>query len=191
MPAIGNAFLLKTNACSSGLLGCPLSSNRALHQGIFQRFRSQGSTSHLLKGALWGMGPGVHSSESDFAAHQSLSIPVSTGKNEMPRAPCKAWPSTLRGLSIFYLTPSQLRRNSCPPLHPLLSTGLHEPIKPLTLGVGCARLTRVCRSGVADTAASSKPCGSSCVTAVKKAGAGSAAEGKCAAAPFSSLCPRK
>lgn len=31
------------------------------------------------------------------------------------------------------------------------------PAKLLTLGVGCARLTRVCRSGVADTAANSRP----------------------------------
>lgn len=61
----------------------------------------------------------------------------------------------------------------------------------LTFGVGCARPTRVCLSGVPATAASSRPWGSSWDTAVKKAGAGRVAAGKCGAPPLSSLCPRK
>lgn len=61
----------------------------------------------------------------------------------------------------------------------------------LTFGVGCARPTRACLSGVPATAASSRPWGSSWETAVKKAGAGRAVAGKCGAPLLSSLCPRK
>lgn len=137
--------------------------------------------------------PGVHirsNSESDCTAHSSVSNPGPTEKSKKAQSPLQGSASILRGRPIIGLpVPTPVQQEEVPCLLPPRFPGL--PARPLTLGVGWARLTRACRSGVADTVASSRPCGSSCVTVVKKAGAGSAAEGKCAAAPFSSLCPRK
>lgn len=60
-----------------------------------------------------------------------------------------------------------------------------------TLGVGCARPTMACLSGVVATALISKLWGSSCVTVVKKGGPGREDPGKWVDDPFTSLWPRK
>lgn len=60
-----------------------------------------------------------------------------------------------------------------------------------TFGVGCARPTMACLSGVVATVLKSRLWGSSCVTVVKKGGPGREDPGKWAADPFTSLWPRK
>lgn len=57
----------------------------------------------------------------------------------------------------------------------------------VTFGVGCARPTMACLSGVLATVLISKVCGSSCVTVVKKGGPGREEPGKCAVDPLTSL----
>ncbi len=60
-----------------------------------------------------------------------------------------------------------------------------------TFGVGCARPTMACLSGVVATALISRLWGSSCVTVVKKGGPGREDPGKWVDDPFTSLWPRK
>lgn len=60
-----------------------------------------------------------------------------------------------------------------------------------TFGVGCARPTMACLSGVVATVLISKLWGSSCVTVVKKGGPGREDPGKWVDDPFTSLWPRK
>lgn len=75
----------------------------------------------------------------------------------------------------------------CPPPRP--PTQL--PPRLVTFGVGCARPTMACLSGVVATALISRLCGSSCVTVVKKGGPGREDPGKCVDEPLTSLWPRK
>lgn len=61
----------------------------------------------------------------------------------------------------------------------------------VTFGVGCARPTMACLSGVVATPLISRLWGSSCVTVVKKGGPGREDPGKCVDEPLTSLWPRK